>query len=110
MVPTSAILSSPVQSTVSIETTQPVFYNTVAPSRYNPYQEKTMFLEGKIDRKTAITVVHNLRSIDCPYFPADVVPPHEYADFLTLLQRSFPWTRKSRSVNPGQNGHARSSA
>jgi transposase InsO family protein len=79
----------------------------VAPSRYNPYQEKTIFLKGKIDRKTALTVVHNLKSIDCPYFPADVVPPHEHADFLTLLQRRFPmdeekqkecesWTKWSR--------------
>jgi hypothetical protein len=53
VVSTSALLSSPVQSTVSIGTTQPVSDNTVAPSRYNPYQEKTMFLKGKIDRKTA---------------------------------------------------------
>jgi hypothetical protein len=64
--------------------------NTVAPSRYNPYQEKTIFLKRHIDRKTALTEAHNLRSIDCPYFPADVVPPHEHADFLALLQRRFP--------------------
>jgi 3-oxoacyl-(acyl-carrier-protein) synthase len=69
VVSTSASLSSPVQSPVSIGTTHLVSDNTVAPSRYNPYQEKTIFLKGKIDRKTALTVVHNLKSIDCPFFP-----------------------------------------
>jgi hypothetical protein len=51
VVSTSASLSSPVQSPVSIGTTHLVSDNTVAPSRYNPYQEKTIFLKGKIDRK-----------------------------------------------------------
>ena len=107
VVTTSAVSSSPVESTVSTAATHSVSDNTVAPSRYNPYSEKTVYLKGKFDRKTALRVAHNIRALDCPYFPSDVVPPDEHANFLTLLQRRFPmdeakqkecenWTKWSR--------------
>ena len=53
-----------------------------------------MVLKGKFDRNTALQVTHNLLTIDCPYFPSDVVPPHEHANNLTLLQRRFPMDEK----------------
>ena len=87
---TSAVPPSPVESVVSTNVTHTVSDNAVAQSRYNPYQEKTLFLKGKFDRKTAMKVAHNLQAFECPYFPVDVVPPDEHADFLTLLQRRFP--------------------
>ena len=87
---TSATPPSPVESVVSTNVTLTVYDNTVAKSRYNPYQEKTLFLKGKFDRKTAIKVAHNLQTFEYPYFPVDAVPPDEHADFLMLLQRRFP--------------------
>ena len=39
-------------------------------------------------------VARNLLTIDCPYFSSDVVPPHEHANFLMLLQRRFPMDEK----------------
>ena len=109
VVTNSAVSSSPVESTVSTAATHSVSDNTVAPSRYNPYSEKTVYLKGTFDRKTALKVAHNIRALDCPYFPSDVVPPDEHANFLTLLQRRFPmdeakqkecenWTKWSRCV------------
>ena len=107
MVSTSALPSFPVLSTASADVSSTLIDNTVAPSRFNPYQDKTLVLKGKFDRKTALQVAHNLLTIDCPYFPSDVVPPHDHANFLTLLQRRFPmderrqkecesWTKWSR--------------
>ena len=87
---TSAFLPSPVESVVSTNITHTVSDNTVAPSRYNPYAEKTIFLKGKFDRKTALKVAYDLKTFECPYSPVDVVPPDEHADFLTLLQRRLP--------------------
>ena len=90
VVSASALPSFPVLSTASADVSSTLLDNTVAPSRFNPYQDKTLFLKGKFDRKTALQVAHNLMTIGCPYYPSDVVPPHEHANFLTLLHRRFP--------------------
>ena len=76
VVSTSALPSSPMLTTASADVSSTLFDNTVAPSRFNPYQNKTLVLKGKFDRKTALQVAHNLLTIDCPSFPSDVVPPH----------------------------------
>ena len=89
-VSTSAIPPSSVESVVSTNVTHTVSDKTVTLPRYNPYQDKTLFLKGKFDRKTAMKVAHNLQAFECPYSPVDVIPPDEHADFLTLLQRRFP--------------------
>ena len=59
---TSAGLPLPVESVVSTNVTHTVSDNTVPLARYNPYQEKTLFLKGKFDRKTAMKVAHNLQT------------------------------------------------
>ena len=66
MVSTSALPSSPVLSTASADLSSTLFDNTVVPSRFNPYQDKTLVLKGKFDRKTDLQVAHNLLTIDCP--------------------------------------------
>ena len=66
VVSASALPSSPMLSTASADVSSTLFDNTVVPSRFNPYQDKTLVLKGKFDRKTALQVAHNLLTIDCP--------------------------------------------
>ena len=56
VVSASALLSSPVLSTASADVSSTLFDNTVAPSRFNPYQDKILVLKGKFDRKTAMII------------------------------------------------------
>ena len=54
VVSASALPSSPVLSTASADVSSTLFDITVFPSRFNPYQDKTLVLKGKFDVKTAV--------------------------------------------------------
>ena len=49
VVSASALPSSPVLSTASADVSSTLFDNTVAPSRFHPYQDKTLVLKRKFE-------------------------------------------------------------
>ena len=57
---------------------------------FNPYIDRVQpFLKGVITRASVIKATHILQQHNCPFQPVNLVPPEEWASFLSLTSTNF---------------------
>ena len=65
---------------------------------FNPYIDRVQpFLKGVITRAAVIKATHILQQHNCPFRPVSLVPPEEWASFLSLLKRGYSMDEVKRN-------------